>query len=250
VATSTQLGITGVPDKTFSKPLGGAFDNSTGSYWFFSAQTNGNNSTSTNESNVLNRVDFTYDVNNTPIFSTRTSYRLNQVPNFPSTTGCSSNPCNRFGDLVISPERLLFAQVTGQNTANFDRLFRIDLAKLNGFTPGSLLNDVTDAGYASIIDDVGIANLQIAYSSDFSRLYGVSSDNNQWYEYTLSGFNPTNAIPSALAGVIGSGQIVDITDSGTTAAVPLPLPIAGAAVGMAWSRKLRRRISASSKAAS
>lgn len=250
VATAAQLGITGGGGLGgFGKPLGAAFDNDTGSYWYFSAQNNTQDPTSTNASNVLNRIDFSYDVGNTPSFLKRTSYALSEVPNFPGTAGCVANPCNRFGDFVISPERLLFAQVTSQGTANNDRLYSIDLNDLPS-DPLNPLTPIPSGYYSEIIPDLNVSNLQIAYSSDFLELYGQDFDDKQWYKYPVSGTAPINGTLTPFFNNPAFTQLNDLSDSATTVPVPFPIPIIGAAMGIAWSRKLRQRVLANCKSTS
>lgn len=226
VATAAQLGA--VLNNANTQPRNAAFFG--GSFWYFGLN-----------SNILNRVSFNYDANQTPSFASRLTYNLTEVPN----TGCpTSDQCNRFGDIVISPSGILFAQATG-GPGNNNRLYRVNLNSL----PANPLDPIPSGYYSEITLDSGQTNLQIAYNSTYTLLRGTDADNGQWYNYTTSAAGVPSGVPVAITGFVLTPGLSDVSDSATTIPIPFPLPIAGAAVGLAWSRKLRRRINIASSSA-
>jgi hypothetical protein len=212
VATATQLGI---PTTGIVQPQNAAFFN--GDYWYF-----------TRQSNVLNRVSFTY-TGNTPVFNAIQSFTLANVPN--TDVGGNIN-LNNFGDIAITSGGLLFAATSDSADGRF---FSLNLATLN--------QTAINNSYTQLDASLGIGNIQIAFNPNFSTLYGINGNNGNWVTVNTTNGTTTNFSPTFVTNTPGDTRgFADLSDSATLVRIPGPLPLLGAAAAFGWSRKLRKRI--------
>lgn len=198
--------ITVAPASTIgtTQPANAAYFNN--SFWYF-----------TDATATLNRIPLSYT---DPLMSTA------GVKETFTVSGITANT-NTFGDIAINPEGILFgATVNG-------RFFTVDLNAANK-TQITLLNPGTNP------------SLQLSFSADFTKLYGQNFAGGQWYTIdTATGI--ATVIPGFLEPIVGTTALRDL---GGARALPMPgplpvpgpMPLAGAAMGFAWSRRLRRRI--------
>lgn len=196
-ATIQQISSSAVIGGT-RQPANAAFFN--GAYWYFGDGTT-----------TLNRIPFDY-TSPVPVALAKEVFNVTGLTS-PSTQ-------NLFGDIAIDADGVLFgATTTG-------RFFKVDLA-----------DPILSTYAATIVLAEGVnPSLQLSFSSDFSKLYGQSFADAQWYEVdTVSG------VASVIPGFVATPGLRDLGGAGAVP-IPGPLSLAGAAMGFAWSRQLRRRI--------
>jgi hypothetical protein len=208
----------------------------------------------TNNSN-LNKLQLTYNTDQDDVTSTSlTTYNL---ANFAAPKYAPAG----YGDIAINALTgfLYGSQVNG----NF---FKLDLNKIDN-QPNSANSIFTALGKTQTLGSLGDtfvdSGLQLSFNSDYSKLYGTRFCNTaaNCSGYDGDGFSAQNGdglffeindIDTAVTRQFEQNELLFATSPGfrdlggatSSALVPGPLPILGVGGAFAWSRQLRRRISA------
>ncbi len=211
VATSTQLGLGSDPN-TISGYQPESAAYFNNAFWFV------------NESrNRLTQIKLSYSNPDVPTFASKLVYDIANLP------------ASGYGDIAINAKTGMLYGAT--ETGLFYSL------NLNG-DANSIKNSFTHIR-------TGNPSLQLAFSADYSILYGQKYDGGVWSTVDVT----TGAVThiNGFTTPIGNGNAFrDLGGSavspmpGPPLPVPGPLPIIGATASLAWSRKLRSRMAPSS----
>ncbi|MCT0229403.1 hypothetical protein KQ306_00805 [Synechococcus sp. CS-1324] len=223
IATPAQLGITST-----SRPLNAAFYD--GSYWFFPSNTN-----------TLRRVNFNTTPTQTLSFNNFVDYTIDGL--------ASLTAFQRFGDIAINSSGRLYAATSGIQTTSRDTFYTINLA---GLPNANTTVTVASARYQNICtasvnpnptSRCVPTNLQLAFNSTDTNLFGVSNVTDLWYNVSqsITPVPPTGTVATS-TGIASPSELFDLSDvSLRQAIVPAPLPVIGLLAAFGWSRKLRKR---------
>jgi hypothetical protein len=174
-----------------------------------------------------------WNINNTNLQQTLITYNSSNTPvsgvsSIAPIVGYSANN-GQFGDIAINSSGILYAAT---NTGAF---FSVNTAD-----PSASYNLIKSGGNPS---------LQLSFSADFNTLYGQSTSSNSsvpgdWYTVDLTTGNLT-----PISGFSSTPSFGDLGGASRDSifTVPGPLPLVGGAVGLAWSRRLRKRIKLAGK---
>lgn len=212
VASRSQLGLASDPNIVNGyQPESAAYYNN--AFWFVNENRN-----------RLTQIKLDYSNPNVPTFASKLVYDIANLP------------ASGYGDIAINANTGMLYGAT--ETGLFYSL------NLNG-DANSIKNSFTHIR-------TGNPSLQLAFSADYSILYGQKYDGGIW-----STVNVTTGAVTHINGfttpIVNGHAFRDLGGSavspvpGPPLPVPGPLPFIGATAALAWSRKLRSRLSLSSE---